>query len=77
MAWSDQLNAFQQQLDAQRGQLDEELKKIDSAWSAAQEAGSEAERTRTLRRLAEMHRAYSYLARFTDQIRERLVRLSF
>jgi hypothetical protein len=52
--------------------LTRELQRIDAAWQA-----DAARRKALLPRLEELYRLFSYFARWSAQIQERVVRLSF
>jgi DnaJ-domain-containing protein 1 len=71
--WITQLNALQQKIHSRREKLLLELKAMNSAWETAT-----AERTALpLARLEEIYRVLGYLSRWSEQIRERVVQLSF
>lgn len=68
----DKLQGLRQKIEDLNNRLTEELKRIDAAWPADAEA-----RRPLLPRLEELYRLFSYFARWTGQIQERVVRLSF
>ncbi|HWD90711.1 MAG TPA: DnaJ domain-containing protein [Verrucomicrobiae bacterium] len=68
----DRLQALRQRANTLNDQLNEELKRTDTEWLA----GAETHLT-LLPRLEELYRLFSYFARWTAQIQERIVRLSF
>lgn len=68
----DKLQALRQKIDGLNSRLQEELKRIDDAWQ-----GNEGTRSALFPRLEELYRLFSYFARWTAQIQERIVRLSF
>lgn len=70
--FADKLKALRQRVNLLNEHLVEELKQIDAAWPA-----SEEKRAAQLQRMEEIYRLLSYFARWTMQIQERVVRLSF
>ncbi len=78
MAWTDRLNVLRQRIDLRRGELLAELQGMNAAWNTAPPPGSPNRAAALpLERLDQVCRALSYVARWTAQIQERLVRLSF
>ena len=69
---TDQLTAMQRKIGAQREELIEELKTMNAAWESAPPGG-----TPPLARLEEIRRRLGYFARWSEQIQERAVKLSF
>ena len=78
LEWTEKLNALQRKINAKRDALNEELKSLNTAWESAPAVGS-AERVPALplERLEQIYRIFSYVARWTEQIQERVVQLSF
>ena len=70
--FADKLQALRQRVNALNDRLNEELRQIDAAWQS-----SAMPRTALLQRLEELSRLFSYFARWSAQIQERVVRLSF
>jgi DnaJ-domain-containing protein 1 len=68
----EKLQALRQRLNSLNDPLHDELRKIDAAWQS-----NTTPRNTLLQRLEELHRLFSYFARWTAQIQERVVRLSF
>jgi len=70
------LSKMQQQINSGHERLIGELKNIDAAWS---DSGQEAlgNRTAALQKLEELYRLFSYFARWSGQIQERILQLSF
>ena len=66
----DQLNAWQRKINGQRDALLAELKAMNPAWDPGI-------KERPLQRLEEIYRLLGYLARWSEQIQERIVQLSF
>jgi DnaJ-domain-containing protein 1 len=74
--WTDKLTALLKLLNAKGDALVGELKSLDAEWPGRPEA-QPANRGRMLRRLEELYQLFSYFARWSGQIQERIVRLSF
>jgi DnaJ-domain-containing protein 1 len=70
--FTDNLQALRQKVNALNDRLTDELKQIDAAWQSGAEP-----RKPLLPRLQELHGLFGYFARWTAQIQERTVRLSF
>lgn len=70
--FTDKLQALRQRVNALNDRLNDELKQIDATWQERAET-----RATLLPRLEELYRLFSYFARWTAQIQERTVRLSF
>ncbi|EEF61507.1 hypothetical protein [Pedosphaera parvula] len=70
--WTDKLNSLQRKINARRDTLIEEIQSMNTLWGTA-----EAERQQLLGRLEEVYRLLSYFARWSEQIQERVVQLSF
>ena len=78
LGWNDKLNQLRQRIDLRRVELLAELKSMNAAWNAAPPPGSAGRAAALpLERLEQVYRIFSYLARWTEQIQERLVQLSF
>jgi curved DNA-binding protein CbpA len=78
MAWTGKLNQLRQRIDLRREELLAELKSMNAAWNAAPLPGSAGRAAALpLERLEQIYRVFSYMARWTEQIQERLVQLSF
>jgi curved DNA-binding protein CbpA len=67
MAWTGKLTQLRQQIDARRDELLQELKTMNASWPGI----------KPLDRLEQIYRVFGYMARWTAQIQERLVQLSF
>ncbi|MEO7677922.1 MAG: hypothetical protein ABIV39_14280 [Verrucomicrobiota bacterium] len=76
--WSDKLLALQQKINAKRDELSTELRQLNQVWESARPVGS-PNRTEDLplERLEQIYRVFSYIARWSEQIQERVVQLSF
>jgi curved DNA-binding protein CbpA len=70
--FADGLKALRQRVNSLNERVVEDLKQIDAAWPAPGE-----KRAAQLQRMEEIYRLLSYFARWTTQIQERIVRLSF
>jgi hypothetical protein len=78
MAWTGKLTQLRQRIDLRREGLLAELKKMNAAWNAASPPGSAGRAAALpLERLEQICRVFSYMARWMEQIQERLVQLSF
>lgn len=66
--WIERLTAARQKIEARRDELSEELKSMNPAW--------EARRDLPLKRLEEIYRLLGYLARWSQQLQERIVQLT-
>jgi len=76
--WTDKLNALQQKINLKRDELSAELRKMNSAWQSAPQIGSPNRGAALpLERLEQVYRIFSYIARWSEQIQERVVQLSF
>ena len=78
----DKLQALRRKMDALNDRLNEELKQVDDAWQANADIDGTWQTNIEahgpfLTRLEELYRLFSYFARWTAQIQERIVRLSF
>jgi DnaJ-domain-containing protein 1 len=72
-AWSEKLNQLQQKFGLLREQLTRELKSLDEQWLPADTTARRA----CLPKLEELYRLFGYFKRWTNQIQERAVQLSF
>ena len=72
-AWSEKLNTLQKQLGHLRDELTDKLKSLDALWMSAIPAA----RGECLSKLEDLYRLFGYFNRWTGQIQERAVRLSF
>jgi DnaJ-domain-containing protein 1 len=77
MEWTDKLQALQQRINSKRDELAAELQQMNAVWDQAPAIGS-AERRATLplERLEQIYRVFSYVARWTEQVNERIVQLA-
>ena len=74
--WTEKLMADQKRVNSWHERLLAELKAIDAGWNNLAVSDSAA-RSALLERLEELYRLFSYAARWSAQIQERIVRLSF
>jgi curved DNA-binding protein CbpA len=78
MEWTDQLTALQRKVNAKKEELSAELLTFNAQFAAAPPQGSPARPQHLpLERLEQIYRVLSYVARWTEQIQERIVQLSF
>ena len=76
--WSDQLNALQQKINLKRDELSTELRAMNLIWENAPKIESPDRIVALpLKRLEQIYRVFSYIARWSEQIQERVVQLSF
>jgi hypothetical protein len=77
MEWMDRLNDLQRRINAKRDELVSELKGMNPVWESAPAAGDPGRSSALpLERLEQVYRVLSYVARWTDQIQERVVQLA-
>ncbi len=74
--WTEKLKALQQTLHSKQEALIAEVKDIDAHWDSVSQRAS-PRREEVLRRLEQLYRLLSYFARWSSQIQERIVRISF
>jgi DnaJ-domain-containing protein 1 len=77
MAWRERLEGFQGNLNTRRAGLEKEIQALNVAWDNAPESGVERFTGLPLDRLEQLYRHLSYALRWSEQIRERIVQLSF
>jgi len=76
--WTSRLQGLQERIQLRSGQLSAELRAMNDAWMSAPPVSSPARPgSLPLRRLEELGRTFSYIARCGGQIQERLAQLSF
>ena len=77
MEWRERLEAAQGRLAARQAELTSEMKALNATWEAAPLAGSEARRSALpLERLETIYREFSFVVRWADQVRDRVVQLT-
>jgi len=74
--WTDKLNTLQQKINARRDELISELQTMNRLWESDSNAVT-ADRQLSLTRLEEIYRLFGYFNRWSQQIQERIVQLSF
>ncbi len=75
--WLDRLQALQGRVNAKRDELTAELRQMNGVWEAAPAIGiPDRVNALPLERLEQVYRAMSYVARWTEQIQERVVQLA-
>lgn len=73
----DKLQALQGRVNARRDELTAELQRMNDVWASAPAVGTPERRAALpLERLEQVYRAMSYVARWTEQIQERVVQLA-
>ena len=77
MEWTDRLNELQQKIGAKRDELNAELRSLNALWESAPPVGDPARPAALpLERLEQLYRIFSYIARWSEQIQERVVQLA-
>jgi curved DNA-binding protein CbpA len=77
MEWTDKLQGLQQRINAKRDELTAELQQMNAIWDSAPPVGSpQRAAALPLERLEQIYRVFSYIARWTEQIQERVVQLA-
>jgi hypothetical protein len=78
MELTDRLNELQQRINLRRDELLGQLQGMNAAWETAPPPGSASRSAAlSLDTLEGVYRMFSYIARWTGQIQERVVQLSF
>ena len=76
--WIEKLNSLQHKINFKRDELSNELRELNSVWQNAPAVGSPERAAKLpLERLEQIYRVFSYVARWSEQIQERVVQLSF
>jgi curved DNA-binding protein CbpA len=76
--WVDKLNSLQQKINLKRDELSTELRELNFIWKTAPPIGSPDRIAKLpLERLEQIYRIFSYIARWSEQLQERVVQLSF
>jgi len=77
MEWTEKLQQLLQRIHARRDELSAELRQMNAAWESAPAPGSpERSAALPLDRLEQIYRVFSYIARWSEQINERIVQLA-
>jgi DnaJ-domain-containing protein 1 len=77
LEWTDKLQGLQQRINTKRDELTGELQRMNAQWESAPAIGSPQRRDALpLERLEQIYRVFSYIARWSEQIRERHVQLT-
>ncbi|HMJ88906.1 MAG TPA: hypothetical protein VK530_03775 [Candidatus Acidoferrum sp.] len=77
MEWADKLQSLQQRINARRDELADELQQMNAVWNSAPPIGSsDRAASLPLERLEQLYRVFSYIARWSEQINERIVQLA-
>ena len=76
--WTGKLDDLQKKINAKRGDMVKELEAMNAVWDKAPPIGSmERPASLPLERLEQIYRIFSYIVRWTEQVQERHVQLSF
>jgi len=76
MDWTEKLQELQFKLNQKRDELSAELVAMNSIWESAV-SDTDRKKLLPLERLEQIYRTFSYVARWTGQIQERIVQLAF
>lgn len=78
MQWTDRLQTLQAEINAELAALTDAIRNLNPVWESAPEIGH-PDRLAALpmQRIEEIYRAVSHLSRWTQQLQERIVRISF
>jgi DnaJ-domain-containing protein 1 len=77
LQWMDQLKTLQQKLAARQNELISELKAMNPLWEQVPQSGGTGRQTLLpLARLETLHRLFSFLHRWSEQVGERLVKIA-
>ncbi len=77
MEWTDKIQILQQHINARRDELARELQAMNATWDSAPAIDSEERRAALpLERIEQVYRVFSYIARWSEQLNERLVQLA-
>ena len=77
LEWADRLQALQGKVRAKQDELETELRQMNAVWEQAPEIGSAGRAAALpLERLEQIYRSLSYVARWTEQLQERIVQLA-
>ena len=77
LEWTNRLQELQGRVRSRGDAIEQDLRALNAAWEAAPPPGDGGRRAALpLDRLEDLYRALSYVARWTEQIQERLVQLA-
>jgi hypothetical protein len=77
LEWADQLQVLQGRVRSKQEELETELRQMNPVWERAPETGTPGRAaTLPLERLEQIYRGLSYVARWTEQLQERIVQLA-
>ncbi len=77
MEWVERLKSMQARVRSRESVLEVDLRALNESWDAAGAVGSAGREARLpMDRLTDVYRGLSYVARWTEQLQERLVRLA-
>ncbi len=76
MEWTDRLNGVQKRINGSRDEFCNELRGMNAVWESAPSEGAARVEVLPLGRLEEIYRGVSFIARWTEQIQQRIVHLS-
>jgi hypothetical protein len=77
MEWTDKLQELQLRINAKRDELAAELQQMNAVWESAPPIESpDRAAALPLERVEQIYRVFSYIARWSEQIQERIVQLA-
>mgnify|MGYP003695063063 CR=1 FL=1 len=78
MTWTDRLQTLQGEINAELSDLNDEIRNLNPKWESAPDIGHpDRAAALPMRRVEEIYRAVSHLTRWTQQLQERIVRITF
>lgn len=78
MQWTDRLQTLQGEINAELQDMIAKTKELNPTWESAPDVGDPARLAALpVQRLEEIYRAVSHLSRWTQQLQERIIRISF
>ena len=76
--WTEKLQVLHRKVERRREQLLGELKRMNAVWESAPATGTTSRlNVLPLQELDEVYRSFSYILRWSEQLQERIVQLSF
>lgn len=77
LEWTDKLQELQGRIHRKREEFEVELHQMNDSWASAPDTGNPSRATTLpLERLEQIYRSLSYVARWTEQLQERVVQLA-
>jgi DnaJ-domain-containing protein 1 len=77
LEWTDEVQSLQERLQEQQAELEEELQRLNATWEKAPAIGDAARAgALPLARVEDIYRTFSYLNKWTGQLKERFTQLA-